>query len=93
MVDVKLVVYLKEGLKKGSEEVFAIIVPDMEFFKKIKAEDDASVKHRIEMEVKEVNRKAPDFKRIAKYEIRYEELPKTRLKKVKRFKLKKELRI
>ncbi len=84
---------VKEGLKKGSEEVFAIIVPDMEFFKKIKAEDDASVKHRIEMEVKEVNRKAPDFKRIAKYEIRYEELPKTRLKKVKRFKLKKELRI
>jgi len=84
---------VKEGLRKGSEEVFAIIVPDLDFFKKVKIEDEEAIKQRIDMDVRELNRKSPDFRRIARFVLHKDELPKTRLKKVKRFQLKKELEI
>ncbi len=82
---------VKEGLRKGSEEVVAVIVPDYEYLKKQGKTDDVEVHKEIQGAVFEFNRKAADFKRIARFSIRKMELPKTRLMKIKRFELKKEL--
>lgn len=82
---------VKEGLRKGSEEVFAIIVPDYEKLQKQQIDTDEKVLKQIEADVQEYNKKVVDYKRIAKFKIRKEELPKTRLMKIKRFELKKEL--
>ncbi len=84
---------VKEGVRRGTEQVAALIVPDMEHFEKIGKTDDESVKQEIDKEVKELNKRMVDFKRIARFMLRKEELPKTRLKKIKRFELRKELGI
>ncbi|MEA3493811.1 MAG: AMP-dependent synthetase/ligase [Candidatus Margulisiibacteriota bacterium] len=80
-----------EGLRKGTEEVFAIIVPDFEYLEKHGYAEEVTVYSKIKEEIDGVNRKMADYKRIAKFKIRKEELPKTRLMKIKRFELKKEL--
>jgi long-chain acyl-CoA synthetase len=71
---------VKSGVRRGMEEVMALIVPE-----------EGVTRETIAKKVQELNKKLPDFKRIARFVIRNEELPKTRLKKVKRFELKKEL--
>jgi long-chain acyl-CoA synthetase len=82
-------VKVKDGLRKGAEEVVALIVPDIEYLEKLGNEDDESIKEMIAQEVQNYNRRIADSKRIARFIIRKEELPKTRLKKLKRFELKK----
>ena len=81
---------VKDGVRKGAEEVVALIVPDIEYLEKLGKEDDESIKKMIAREVQNYNRRIADSKRIARFIIRKEELPKTRLKKLKRFELKKE---
>lgn len=81
---------VKNGVRKGAEEVVALIVPDIEYLEKLGNEDDESIKEMIAREVQNYNRRIADSKRIARFIIRKEELPKTRLKKIKRFELKKE---
>ncbi|MFC1510903.1 AMP-dependent synthetase/ligase [Candidatus Margulisiibacteriota bacterium] len=71
---------IKAGVRKGSEEVLAIIVPA-----------DASNQETIAQAVASHNARVADYKRIARFIIRNKDLPKTRLKKIKRFELKKEL--
>lgn len=68
------------GLRKGSEEVLAVVVPK-------EGRSEAEVKAA----VGELNKKLTEYKRIARLIVRQEELPKTRLMKVKRFELRKEL--
>lgn len=81
---------VKDGVRKGAEEVVALIVPDIEYLEKLGNEDDESIKEMTAREVQNYNRRIADSKRIARFIIRKEELPKTRLKKIKRFELKKE---
>lgn len=81
---------IKEGIKKGTEEVIAIIVPDQEYFDKHPPADDASINKAINNEIREFNKKIADYKRLARIIIRKEELPKTRILKIKRFQLRKE---
>jgi long-chain acyl-CoA synthetase len=69
-----------EGLRKGSEEVLAVIVPK-------DGKSEAEVKAAIDG----LNKKITEYKRIARLIVRREELPKTRLMKVKRFELRREL--
>jgi long-chain acyl-CoA synthetase len=83
-------VKVKDGVRKGAEEVVALIVPDIEYLEKLGKEDDESIKEMIAQEVQNYNKRIADSKRIARFIIRKEELPKTRLKKLKRFELKKE---
>lgn len=82
---------VKEGVRKGNEEVMAVIVPNIEYFEKLGKTDDASIHAAIEEEIHALNKKVAHFKRIEKFIIRRDELPKTRLQKVKRFELRKEL--
>ena len=69
-----------EGLRKGSEEVLAVVVPK-----------DGRGEAEVRAAVAELNKRLTDYKRIAKLIVRKAELPKTRLMKVKRFELRKEL--
>ncbi|MFH1361799.1 MAG: AMP-binding protein [bacterium] len=79
--------------KEGGETVFAVIVPDLEYFKKQGRDKFEEVQATIAEEIAAINRRVANFKRIARFVVRGEELPKTRLKKVKRFELRKELGI
>jgi len=82
---------VKSGVRKGTEEVIALIFPDMEYLEKQGKKDEKAIREVIASEVQELNQRMADFKRIARFVIRKKELPKTRLKKIKRFELKKEL--
>ena len=87
--------YIRESLVLGrkatdsnAEDVIAVIVPDQEF---ISREADStgeaagrSVEEIISSEVKSVCMGLADFKRIKKYYIRNEELPKTSTRKIMR---------
>jgi long-chain acyl-CoA synthetase len=84
---------IREGVRKGTEEVMALIVPDEEHFEKLGRKDDAFVQETISSEVQSLNKKMADYKRIARFIIRKEELPKTRIKKIKRFQIRKELNL
>jgi len=88
--------YIMESLvlgrrEEGSnvEEVTAVIVPDRDFL--MQAEDlhgkpeNRPVEEIIQSEVKAVCSRLADFKRIKKYHIRDDELPKTSTRKIKRF--------
>lgn len=68
------------GVKRGTEQVVAVIVPK----EGVSAE-------RVQAEVNKYNETAADFKRVARVIVRAEEFPKTRLLKIKRFELRKEL--
>jgi long-chain acyl-CoA synthetase len=81
------------GVRKGTEQVIALIVPDMEFFEKTGNKEDDFVQKTIADEIEKFNKKVADYKRIARFIIHKEELPKTRLRKVKRFMVRKELGI
>ena len=84
---------VESGVRRGTEEVMALIVPNMDHFNKIGQTDDKSIYKAISDEVANLNQKMAEFKRIARFIVRNEELPKTRLKKIKRFEIKKEMGI
>ena len=84
---------IKQGVRKGNEEVMAVIVPNLEYFEKQGKTDDAAIHAAIETEISALNKKVANYKRIEKFIVRKEDLPKTRLLKIKRFELRKELGI
>lgn len=81
---------IKSGIRRGMEEVIAIIVPDQDHFTKLGDRSADFIRQKIGQEIETLNKKMAEFKRIARFIIRNEELPKTRLKKIKRFEVKKE---
>ncbi len=83
---------VEAGARKGTEEVMAVIVPDMEYFEKIGHKEDDFIKAIISKEIESYNKKVVSYKRVARFIIRKEELPRTRLKKIKRFLVKSELK-
>ncbi len=80
------------GRKKGSkmgEEVHAIIVPDMEQVKRqhdvgIDSPEPEKVRQVIEDEVKSVNERLADYKRLVRFELRFDEFEKTSSRKIRR---------
>jgi len=79
---------MKEGVRRGTEVVIAVIHPNYELFP---GQDEAAVHAAIAAEINKFNQNTADFKRIARFIVRQEEFPKTRLLKIKRFELRKEL--
>jgi long-chain acyl-CoA synthetase len=82
---------VESGVRKGTEEVMALIVPNMEYFNKIGQVDEKFINKAISDEIANLNNKMAEFKRVARFILRNEELPKTRLKKIKRFEIRKEM--
>jgi long-chain acyl-CoA synthetase len=71
---------MKEGIRRGTEVVVAVIVPK-----------DGVPEEKVKADIATFNKGVADFKRVARIIVRREELPKTRLLKTKRFELKREL--
>lgn len=67
---------------EGNEVLGAVVVPDFEHFKKI---GDANVNRKIKWELENFSSQLPTYKRITDFVIAKEELPKTRLGKIKRY--------
>lgn len=75
---------------RQGEDVFALIVPDLEQFSQefdmpSAAPDHDRIAGVISGVVNQVNDRVSDYKRISRHEVRFEELEKTSTKKVKRF--------
>jgi long-chain acyl-CoA synthetase len=83
---------VKSGIKKGSEEVFAVVSPNIEYFEKLGLSiEENSVFTAISEAVDKLNEKLPMHKRISGIDVRSTEFPKTSTRKIKRFEVRKEM--
>ncbi len=83
---------VKAGIKKGSEEVFAVVSPDIEYFEKLGLSiEENSVFTAISEAIEKLNDKLSTYKRISGIEVRTTEFPKTSTRKIKRFEVRKEM--
>ncbi|HTY13451.1 MAG TPA: AMP-binding protein [Candidatus Omnitrophota bacterium] len=84
-------VKIREGLKKGMEEVWAVVVPDQKYFDKQKKKPgQQELEQHLRWEIKKLNAKLTEYKRVSNVIIRQAELPKTTTRKVRRFEVRKE---
>ena len=76
-----------EGLQKGGEEVYAVVVPDLDYLK-VKTGfpevRDTELRKIIAEVIHETSKGMADYKTIAGFELWHQELPKTSTGKVKR---------
>jgi long-chain acyl-CoA synthetase len=76
-----------EGVREGGEEVYAAVVPDVDYIKvKIGSVEitEAELRSIIEQVIHESSKAVADFKRVAGFELWRQELPKTSTGKIKR---------
>ncbi len=73
----------KKGL--GQESLFGVVVPDTEYFKQ---KNESDIKGKIRWQIEEISTSLPAYQRIHNFVIIKEELPKTALGKIKRYKVK-----
>jgi long-chain acyl-CoA synthetase len=74
----------KEGLKAGTEEVFAVIVPNLEKFNAEERKDKSLLGAKIHAELNRLSENLAEYKRISDFMLYFEELPKTSTRKIKR---------
>ncbi|MBU0635178.1 MAG: AMP-binding protein [Candidatus Omnitrophica bacterium] len=75
----------KKGLRKGTEEVKAIIVPDLDYFiSTAKLATQEQMQALIKQEINTISRHLAGYKRVVDFRIYNKELPKTTTLKVKR---------
>ena len=72
------------GLRKGHEEVYAVVVPNLDIFGQDEKSNEQKIKERISSEIKRLSENLAEYKRIMDFEIWREGLPKTTSKKIKR---------
>ena len=72
------------GLRKGHEEVYAVIVPNLEFFEEEKITSKEEIVNKISSEISRLGKGLAGHKRIMSFDISYEELPKTVTRKIRR---------
>ncbi|MCF7916834.1 MAG: AMP-binding protein [Candidatus Omnitrophica bacterium] len=84
--------YIKEicvlagrGKKEGQQSLFAVVVPDTEYFK---AKNESDIKGKIRWQIEEISPQLPNYQRIQDFTITKQELPKTSLGKIQRYKVK-----
>jgi long-chain acyl-CoA synthetase len=73
-----------KGLRKGCEEVYAVIVPDLDSFEIAERSDRQKVQELIAGEISRLGEDLAEYKRIMDFELWDAELPKTASKKIKR---------
>lgn len=66
------------------EGLGAVIVPDMEYFKKSRV---VNIREKLKWELDGLSKQLPSFKRIIKFVIAKDDLPRTRLGKLKRYEI------
>jgi long-chain acyl-CoA synthetase len=73
------------GLKVGTDEVYAIIVPNEDQFKAVnKPFDEVTIRRVLVEELSGLGKELADYKRPVGFEVWKEELPKTATRKIKR---------
>ena len=83
---------MTSGIKKGSEEVFAVVSPNIEYFEKLGLSiEENSVFTAISEAVDKLNERLSMYKRISGIEVRTTDFPKTSTRKIKRFEVRKEM--
>lgn len=82
---------IKSGVRSGMEEVWSIIIPDMDYFKQMNVQSNDVIDRTVKNNVFALNEELAEHKRIANVIVRYDDFPKTTTKKVKKFQLKKEM--
>jgi long-chain acyl-CoA synthetase len=73
-----------KGVRKGCEEVYAVVVPNLDLFKEDEKEDKNLIKEKINSEIICLSNNLAEYKRIIDFEIWLDELPKTASRKIKR---------
>ncbi|MBM3248036.1 MAG: long-chain fatty acid--CoA ligase, partial [Candidatus Omnitrophica bacterium] len=73
-----------KGLRKGCEEVFAVIVPNLDNFGVDERKDNQKIKEKISNEISQLGQNLAEYKRIVDFVILENELPKTASRKIKR---------
>lgn len=79
------------GILKGAatEELAAVIVPDMEYFKRT---GEINIREKIKWDLENFSKAISPYKRIMDFVIAKEDLPKTRLGKIRRYEVEKTYR-
>lgn len=72
------------GLKAGTEEVFAVIVPNSDKFNEEEKQNKEIIKNKISAEINRLSENLAEYKKISEFMLYFDELPKTSTKKVKR---------
>jgi len=72
------------GLKAGTEEVFAVIVPNTDEFTEEERQNKQLIKNKILSEINKLSENLAEYKRISEFMLYFDELPKTSTRKVKR---------
>jgi long-chain acyl-CoA synthetase len=73
-----------EGLKAGTEEVFAVVVPNVDAFPKEERENKEKIREKISQELVTLGGNLAEYKKISDFMLSFDELPKTATKKIKR---------
>lgn len=72
------------GMRQGCEEVYAVIVPNLDAFEQGEHTDAQKIKDKISKDISRLSENLADYKRIVDFEIWNAELPKTASRKIKR---------
>ena len=72
------------GLKAGTEEVFAVIVPNLDAFDAAKKQDKGFIREKISSEINILSENLAEYKKISDFTLYFDELPKTSTRKIKR---------
>lgn len=74
----------QKGIRKGCEEVYAVVVPNLDMFDKEARGNKELVRKKINSEILRLGVNLAEYKRIMDFDIFYDELPKTSTRKIKR---------
>jgi long-chain acyl-CoA synthetase len=72
----------QERFGQQADALFAVVVPDLEFFKR---RNEVNVEEKIRWEVENLSQKLPPYQHLMGFALSTEELPRTTLKKIRRF--------
>ncbi len=74
----------ERALRKGHEEVYAVIVPNLELFEQERIVAKEEITAKISSEIARLSKNLASHKRIMSFDISYEALPKTVTQKIRR---------
>ncbi len=74
----------EHGLRAGHEEVYAVIVPNLELFEQENITERKAITDKIYFEIARLSKDLAPYKRIMSFDLSYESLPKTVTSKIKR---------
>lgn len=72
------------GLKAGTEEAFAVIVPNLDRLEEAEKKNKELIRQKILSEITRLSQNLAEYKKISGFTLYFDELPKTSTRKIKR---------